>query len=222
MAGIVGAGVFLALALGAASMSDGLTKRIPECAGTAHERAFAWKVASGPQAKKDPAAVPLFEAIIDGDETGLRRLLESGTSTELRLYPGGWSALMVAAQIGCPVSVRLLLEHGADVNYLSDGDDADTALGVALTYGVWDGMSIFYALLDHGAKLETKFPNDTDVVIHAATLGQMKLVNELLDRGYRSDLPGLLETLEIIHVNEETEPYKQRAMERVKALIHEK
>ena len=222
MAGIVGAGAFLALALGAASMSDGLTKRIPECAGTAHERAFAWKVAAGPEGKKDPKAVSLFRAIINGDEAELKSLLESGTSTEHRLYPGGWSALMVATQIGCPSSVQLLLEHGANVNYEADDDYIQTALGIALMYGVWDGMSIFYALLDHGAKLETKFPNDTDVVIHAATLGQMKLVNELLDRGYRSDLPGLLETLQIIHVNEETEPFKQRAMERVKALIQEK
>ena len=67
--------------------------------------------------------------------------------------------------------------------------------------------------------METKFPDGSDVVIYAAMLGQMKLVNELLDRGYRRDLPQLLETLEIIQVNEETEPQKQKAMGRVKKML---
>ena len=147
MAGFIGAGLVLAIVLGAPTMRDNRAVIRPECAGTVGDREYAWKVASGPKGERDPAAIPLFEAVIDGNETALKHILESGQSPEQRLYSGRRSALMIAAQSGCRGSVQLFLDHGADLNYEADDDSLTTALNVALTHGVWDCMSIFYDLL---------------------------------------------------------------------------
>jgi hypothetical protein len=215
----VSAGIALSTLLGMSNMSHALSFGSSCRYQSADDKDYSWKLASGPNGERDESAVPLYKAVINGDLAGLERLLKKGQSPNQLLYPKRWSALMVASMISCPKMVKLLLDHGADVNYTAEDAEGKYALDVALTYGIWHGMEVFYHLLDHGADMTIKRSNDSDVVIHAAVLGQMKLVNELLDRGYRSDLPQLLQALEIIQVNEETQPYKQKAMVRVKALL---
>lgn len=193
-----------------------------QCVATAGDKDFAWRSVSVPNGQRDERAVTLFKAVIDGNLEGLTTLLEQGQSPNQPLYPGGWSALMVAAQLNCNDAVKLLLDHGSEVNYVAHGNKYTTALDIALTYGTPRGdLAIFYELLDHGADMTIKKSNELDVVIHAAVIGQMELVNELLDRGYRGDLPQLLQALEIRLVNKETEPYKQTAIARVKLLLKE-
>ncbi|WP_430422096.1 ankyrin repeat domain-containing protein [Phenylobacterium sp.] len=210
----------LAGAWGTASTGQTPIGGSPRCVAPAADKDFAWRSASVPDGQRDGPAAPLFKAVIDGDLDGLKRLLEQGQSPNQPLRPGGWSALMVAAQLNCDDAVKLLINHGSEVNYVADGDRRATALDIALTYGAPRGnLAIFYALLDQGADMTMKKSNGRDVVIHAAVIGQMELVNELLDRGYRGDLPQLLQTLEIILVDRETEPFRRKAIARVKGLL---
>ena len=218
----VGAGIALSTMLGISTMGHALSFGSTCSYQSADDKELSWTLASGPNGERDESAVPLYKAVINGDLAGLERLLKSGQSPNQLLYDKNWSALMIASMISCPKMVKLLLDQGADVNYTAEDAKGEYPLYIALDFGIWYGMDVFYDLLDHGADMTIKVSNDQDTVIHAAVLGQMKLVNELLDRGYRSDLPQLMQTLEIRQVDEETQPYKQKAMVRVKALLAEK
>jgi hypothetical protein len=87
----------------------------------------------------------LFPAIRSGDSLHLERLLASGADVNDSL--DGFSVLMVATLCGTPAEMKLLIGHGAQVNYANS--DGITALWLALPDPVRTGI-----LLDHGAKAQ--------------------------------------------------------------------
>jgi uncharacterized protein len=87
----------------------------------------------------------LFLAIRSGDSLHVELLLASGADVNDSL--DGFSVLMVATLCGTPAEMKLLIDHGAQVNYANS--DGITALWLALPDPARTGI-----LLDHGAKAQ--------------------------------------------------------------------
>ena len=189
-----------------------------------------WREASGPNGEQDAAALPLFRAVFAHDKEAVTTLLENGVSPNAVLYPKAWSPLMVAVAYHDVEMVDLLLKRDANINYVSK-DPADyTALGVAISATLDEGIrsgkdeplldySMFNHLLDAGADVNLDFGYDNDIAKWAATLGQMELVNRVLARGYDRDLTGLNEILHVRRVDKKTEPEKQKAIKTIESLL---
>lgn len=168
-----------------------------------------WRESEGPNGERNPAAMPLYQAIMAQDHDRVSQLLEHGTSPSVLLYGRQFSPLMVALSFSDRAMVEMLIKHGADPNYISDDQVYTTPLVVALASarveainngsGILD-FSIFRFLIASGVNINLQF-NDEDIAIYAAASGQMKLVNELLDRGYRRDLHGLRDTIGFVSDN---------------------
>ena len=192
-----------------------------------------WGEASGPNGERAPAALPLYQAVFAHDRQAVAGLLDHGTSPNALLYPKRWSPLMVAVAYQDRDMVHLLLQRGADINYVSN-DPADySPLGVAVNAALSDALkrggdhpnidfSMFNYLLDAGANVNVEFGYNKDIAIFAATLGQMDLVNELLARGYRRDLADLKGVLEVIHVNQDRQAAKDRAIATIDRILKQK
>lgn len=110
-----------------------------------------WKIvicfaaAAGSIAAAPANADKLYSVLRAGDLPGLRKLLENGISTNLadsrQITP-----LMYAAEVGSVEAMRILLDHGAEV-------DAQNAFGsTALTWSASDAQKV-KLLLDHGAEV---------------------------------------------------------------------
>jgi len=186
-----------------------------------------WREASGPNGEQDASALPLYRAVFAHDQQAAAKILAGGASPNAVLSPNGWSVMMVATAYQDSDMMDLLSHHGADLNYVS-ADPADyTALGVALNAALGEALRndsgkadfrTFNHLLDLGANINVEFGYHEDIAIFAATLGQMKLVNDLLARGYHRDLARLDQTLHIRRVDQETEPEKQKAIQTIHRL----
>ena len=187
---------------------------------------FFLTLASGPRdvpegtAQPAAQATPLLLAIIDRDKKRVADLLEKGASPNSLIAPGAWSPLMVAAAIGDKDIVAVLLRHGANINYVAmDGMDG-FPLAAALNYAIpRQDFAVFNQLLDAGADVNVAFGrtgSSYDIAIDAATLGQMKILNQLLARGYNRDLSGLLDTLQARIVDDVTQAEKDKAIATVR------
>lgn len=185
-----------------------------------------WREASGPNGERDAAALPLYRAVFAHDRQAAAKLLDEGATPNLLLFRNRWSVLMAASAYQDTAMIDLLSHHGANIDYVSNDPAAYTALGVALNAALGDALRndstkrdfrTFNHLLDLGADINVVF-HDEDIVMFAAMIGQMDLVNDLLARGYRRDLAGLNEILQIMHVDEKTEPEKQKAILSIRRL----
>src|SRR5207253_10844094 len=94
---------------------------------------------------------PLMQAVLYGDASDVRLLLEQGADPNLR-DDAGATALMWA--VDDLEKTRLLIDHGADVKARSD--DARTPLLIAA--GRFGNTAVVRLLLDHGADLSAKSP----------------------------------------------------------------
>jgi len=88
------------------------------------------------------------------------------------------TALMFAAESDNADLVRLLIEHGADVNALAPS--GATALIFACMAGAWDNIP---CLIDHGASLT----NSEGSLSYAARAGRLDIVVLLLKKGVPAD-----------------------------------
>lgn len=77
---------------------------------------------------------PLHQAALDGDDTEVGRLLAEGTNVDER-DERGRTPLMSAAEFHQTATVKLLLQHGADIN--ARADDGQSALSLAVTARTW-------------------------------------------------------------------------------------
>ncbi|MES1214439.1 MAG: ankyrin repeat domain-containing protein, partial [Bacteroidota bacterium] len=108
----------------------------------------------------------LFQAIRSGSTSELQQQLAKGASVNDSL--NGYSALMAATLTGSVEQMKLLIEHGADVNYMAK--DSTTALWIAMPD--WDKTNL---LLDHGADLQHRIGGYTVLVKLASLPGSIKL-----------------------------------------------
>lgn len=208
------------------------------------ETHYAWAVSKGLDGQYDPAALPLYQAIIQQDLGKVEQLLDQGMSPNMVLHPKRYSPLMLALLVDSTDIVDLLVKRGANLNYTAD-DVNGTVLMAAMQQAIAEALRksassdafyppdyrLFWHMVDSGADInlgyfETinpgsphEFVREEDVADMAALLGQMKLVNELLARGYRHDLRRLRETLEIIDVSDEIQPEKDKALETIDQLL---
>jgi Ankyrin repeat len=186
-----------------------------------------WRESEGPNGERDPAAMPLYQAIMAQDRNQVERLLERGTSPNISLYARQFSPLMVALSFNDRPMVELLLKHGADPNFISDDQIYTTPLAVAMSSAraeaIMNGSgvseySLFRFLIDSGADINLKFKGE-DIAIYAAGSGAMKVVNELLGRGYRRDLPGLRKAIGFVAANNDDQLELHKALATIDHLL---
>lgn len=225
----------LAIIIGAATLAAGGIYLMPnESARWASmsdaDTEYLWRKVSGPNRERAPVALPLYQAIFAHDREAAAKLLDHGASPNAVLYADRWSPLMVAIDYQDKEMVDLLLHHGANIDYVSNDPANYTPLGVALNAALADALrrggddpqidfAMFRYLLDAGADVNVAFGYRDDIAIFSATVGQMNIVNELLERGYRRDLPELRETLKIIQVSEDGQADKDRAIATIDRML---
>ncbi len=127
----------------------------------------------------------LHERATEGDLEGLRRDLKDGISVDDRV--DGWTPLMRAAKSdNASVEVlRLLVEHGANVN--ADRNGKERPLGLAIRAGALPKVAY---LISNGAQVTYRTSSGYDALIdaaHAPEESKLELVCFLLAHGARVD-----------------------------------
>ncbi len=154
--------------------------------------------------------IALFQAIRSGSTVALEKQLAIGASANDSL--NSYSALMAATLNGSAEQMKILISHGADVNYHST--DGTTALWLAVPdwaktkllldkgadpnhtiygYGLLvklaampGTMKIFHLLIDKGADLK-KAARDNYLVYNAASSGDTAILGFLLRNGFKAN-----------------------------------
>jgi ankyrin repeat protein len=154
--------------------------------------------------------IALFQAIRSASTSALQKQLADGSSANDSL--NSYSALMAATLNGTLKQMKILIEHGADVNYHSK--DGTTALWLAVPdwdktklllengadpnykiygYGVLvklaampGTINIFHLLIDKGADLK-KSTSDNYLVYNAASSGDTAILGYLLRNGFKAN-----------------------------------
>jgi len=116
----------------------------------------------------------LFQAIRSGSTQQLQQQLSNGAEANDSL--NSYSALMAAALNGSLEQMKILIAHGANVNY--HASDGTTALWLAVPD--WDKTKL---LLDNGADVNHKIQGYGILVKLAAMPGTIKLFHLLIDKG---------------------------------------
>ena len=131
-------------------------------------------------------STPLMYAALYGDAASVRSLLAAGADPNLANGEGA-TALMWAAYD--PEKVKLLLDHGANVNAQSSGNR--TALLVAA--GKYGNSEVVKLLIDHGANPSAHSPSlgaDMTPLAEAAYVGDANTMKLLLARGADAQAAG--------------------------------
>jgi len=125
-----------------------------------------------------------FEACGVGDARELARQLARDPRLATSWNEFGWSALHLAAFSGAPEAVRLLLEHGADVNARARTRFKNTPLQAALLTGQ---LATAKLLLARGADPLIRQAKGFTPLHEAALIGRRDLVDLLLAAGAELD-----------------------------------
>ena len=160
---------------------------------------------------QDPQATRIMEALRNGEHQVFTKLLREHPEAVNRSGTGGSTPLMYAVLYGDAISVRLLLDAGADPNvrnlgnasalmYASDdpdktrllldrgadanarSDEGQTPLLIAAA-GHANASAVVQLLLDHGADIKTTSPAGGAVLTAAGFSGSEQLLELLLERG---------------------------------------
>lgn len=130
---------------------------------------------------------PLAVSATGGDLEEVRILLDGGATPDRPRNSNGGTPLLDALEAGQYAAARLLIERGADVRVVADGDM--TALyALADAYGLPEPhpaqVDMARALIDHGAAVDTPMGRQriTPLMI-AAIRGHVDLVRLLLAHG---------------------------------------
>lgn len=136
---------------------------------------------------------PLMRAVLAGDETEVRRLLDSGADPDRGVSSLG-TPLILAAAAGDARLVELLLERGADPNHAETGGERPgglqrTPLGSAARAG---DLATVERLLAAGAAVDAAPRGDATPLMTAAHYGHEPLVRRFLAAGADVDarIPG--------------------------------
>ncbi len=104
-----------------------------------------------------------------------------------RFSTDGWTTLHLAAFFGHPGAVRLLLEHGSEVDARALNTMRNTPLHAAVA-GPMDAGGV-RLLLDHGADPDARQEGGFTPLHSAAQRGDAGTVRLLLERGARTERP---------------------------------
>ncbi|EEP77938.1 predicted protein [Uncinocarpus reesii 1704] len=122
----------------------------------------------------------LREAVQESQIGRLQVILEKGADVNGQ-DPGGWTALMMAAESGYTDAVRFLLEEGADANIRECGQR--TALWYAINRVHEPAITL---LIEYGADVNASVYGVTPTML-AIERGSMAIVKLLLDAGANMD-----------------------------------
>ncbi len=125
-------------------------------------------------AVSNPASRALFDAIRSGSSDNLKKALASGAGVNDSLM--GYSPLMAAALNGTADQMKILIDHGANVNW--SGGDGVTALWLAIP-----DMEKTRLLVDRGADPQHKINGNGILVKLAAIPGTLTLFQWLMAKG---------------------------------------
>lgn len=223
----IAAAMFIASTGAACSMTDVSQPNAPALTGGFEDYInprVLWIRASGPKGERDPNALPLYEAVFAHNAARVAALLDQGKSPDLPLYAGHATPLASAIALNDLEVVKVLIEHGADINLISGAIRPATPLAVALDYGRFytidkPDFAIFHYLIKAGADVNKEYNNDLDIGFDTAASGHMYLLNEVLDHGFNRDLPGLKRVVENRLVHGEDLEEKNRAIGRINRLL---
>lgn len=124
-----------------------------------------------------------FEQILrDENPAAIQAQIEEGADPNFRM-PGGKTPLIVAAKIGAPDLVRLLLRLGADVNAATE--TGGTPLMFAAIRG---NLETVEALIDRGADVNAVAHFNWTALMVAAAKGHDGVINVLLDHGANANV----------------------------------
>ena len=174
----------------------------------------------------------LFDAAEKGDTAAVQALLDQGASVNSQA-PNGITPLIIASMMNHPVTVKLLIERGADVNaalvpgasisgstalIMATSSFADIMAGAKMPASpqgyegheiefekqhpdqvrLWEQQTeawskgydvIAQMLIDHGANVNAETALGTTPIGNAAESGNLQMVQLLLAKGARLDLP---------------------------------
>lgn len=122
----------------------------------------------------------IFEAASIGDQSLVKRSLDSNPSLINTFSPDGFTPLGLACFFGHLPIVRLLLDKGADPNIASNNPYKVTPLHSACAISNYD---IAELLLTHGANVNAKQMQGVTPLHSAAHHGQTKLSRLLITHG---------------------------------------
>ncbi len=126
------------------------------------------------QAQQTGTGRELFDAIRSGSSELVQKKVVGGANVNDTL--DGYSALMAATLNGTPEQMKILIVHGADVNFADR--DGVTALWLAIPDH--DKVTL---LLSHGADVQHTVHGYGILVKLALLPGTVKLMNQLIDHG---------------------------------------
>lgn len=124
----------------------------------------------------------LHEACEQGDLEMVAQLLDAGVSPNLKAY--GFTPLHAASVCGASEIVSLLLEHGAEIEAVSDAGVTPLIFAVTENH-----PQIVKLLLEHDARPDTSIPGGWTGVHMAAGEGHGAVLQLLLSAGAPVDAP---------------------------------
>ncbi|MDV5822858.1 ankyrin repeat domain-containing protein [Sphingobium naphthae] len=161
---------------------------------------------------------PLSQAILCDDAAKADRLLAQGASPNQR-EPGGLTPVLIAAALSRDALLARLLQAGGDPNAY-ESDTRTLALSYALSAGVHQGdWRAYERLIDEGADINRSAQGGPTIARWASSLGQFDKVEQLLDQGYRADLPALARSVERRNVPDKAKAAQARLLARIRAMI---
>src|SRR5580658_10238534 len=116
----------------------------------------------------------LFQSILSGSTDALAKSLRNGADPNDTL--DHYSALMAATLNGSADQMRLLIDHGANVNYIN-------SLGISALWLAVPDRERTTLLLDHGADLHLKIEGYGILAKLAAMPGTINLFHLLIEKG---------------------------------------
>lgn len=153
-------------------------------------------------------ARPLPWAMQCENVDGLNALLDAGADPNY-LYQDRLSAIWLAAGSHDVGVLKALIAHGADLNRWEGADETPLmrAMDRGIELGDWKN---YYALMEAGADIGATQETGYSLMEYAIALGQFDKATELLERGYRRDLPKVYSLALSSHVSTKMQAYKDK------------